>query len=94
MIFNISGCSGCLFFLLLFLAIAFIFKFWFLIIIFILIILYLDKIQAFLAQFSKENKQKEFAAKPGKVYKQCEVCGTKAERDAEYCSKCKNPFEG
>lgn len=43
--------------------------------------------------FNREKSPKEFNGKTGKVYKQCEFCGTKAERTAIKCPNCGQSFE-
>ena len=93
--FKTYGCNGCLFFVFIFFLLAFLVKFWALFFIIFLIMLNAGNLERIKKLFSKiTTREKEYKSKPGKIYKQCNYCQSKAERHALVCPKCNRPFEG
>jgi hypothetical protein len=90
--FNIPGCFiGILIFILLIFFFKFLFKFWFLIFLGIVLFMLYGNLSKIIN--SNTVAERKFVSKPGKVYKECDYCGTKAERNANSCRSCGKPFE-
>jgi len=92
---NVIGCNGCLVFFIVAFIFLFLFKFllkfWFVIFLAILAFMYLNEIKKFF-NIKKENKS-DYTSEPGKVYKQCDYCNAKADRNAAGCPNCGKLFE-
>jgi len=91
----ISGNLGCLSLLLGFFLLLFLFKFWVIAFLLLLVGIFVFKgINKVINIKSTFAKKEEYINKPGKVYKVCSFCDTKAERSSSFCNNCKRPFEG
>ncbi|MDD3012082.1 MAG: hypothetical protein PHC34_00065 [Candidatus Gastranaerophilales bacterium] len=82
---------GCFIGILAIIFLMFLFKFWFVIVLAIIFFLLYGKLRKIINANAKNESK--FENKPGKVYKECNYCGTKAERKAKTCSSCEKPFE-
>ena len=96
------SCTGCLAFILAFLALTFLLKLGavilFLLIGLIIITFIMKNFEELFEQLisalkSVFEKKEKFVSKPGIIYKECKYCGKKAERTAKFCPDCGKPFE-
>lgn len=87
------GCNGCLLIIFIFFIFAFLFKFWLIIFLVIIALLYFSQFKDLIVKVQNTFFNKEYENKPGKVYKICNFCSTKADRNAIICKNCQQPFE-
>jgi hypothetical protein len=88
------GCNGCFGIIIFFLFLFIFLKLWIFIALLFLVLLLINLlpfVKNALALFFQ--KKTEFKAKYGTVYKQCEYCGTKVDRNAKICPMCRKSFE-
>jgi len=83
--------AGCFIGILTLIFLLFLFKFWFVILFVIILFLLYNKLSKIIN--INALAEREFVSEPGKVYKECAYCGTKAERNAKTCKSCEKPFE-
>jgi hypothetical protein len=87
------NCGGCFGIIILFFLLSFFIKLWVFILPLIFILLFVNLLPVIKNKLAKIlRREKKFKVKYGVVYKQCQYCGTKADKNVTICPVCKKSY--
>jgi hypothetical protein len=88
------SCNGCFGIIIFFLFLFIFFKLWIFIVLLFFVLMLINLLPVVKSALTTLFQRKTgLKTKYGTVYKQCEYCGTKADRNAKICPMCGKSFE-